>query len=162
MFATRTVDAQRGGDHLELIDRLRRFDEDRVDTEVARGLGSADRLVEADRGTCVGASGDVQVRAVIECGPQLRQPLLTRHDLLAGHVPAPLGPHLVFEEDAGRPRGLPHLDGADDVERVAVARVAIHDDHRRRATSLSEAFSVAGRSMSEAISALTGGPVGFG
>ncbi len=37
MFATRTVDRQRGGDHLELGDRLRRFDEHRVDTEVARG-----------------------------------------------------------------------------------------------------------------------------
>ncbi len=95
-------------------------------------MRSADRLVEADRRASVGARGDVQVRAVVECGPQLRQPVLTRHDLLAGHVPAPLRPHLVFEEDARRPRGLPHLDGADDVERVAVPRVGVDDDHRRR------------------------------
>ncbi len=88
------------------------------------------RLVEPDGCSRVGACGDVQMRAAIDRGTQLREPVLARHDLLAGHVPAPLRPHLVLEEDPGRARGLPELDRAHDVQRVAVAGVAVDDDHR--------------------------------
>ena len=76
-------------------------------TPTSRRPAPADRLVEPDRSASIGARGDVQVRAVIDRGAQLGEPLLTRHDLLAGHVPAALGPHLVFEEDAGRARRPP-------------------------------------------------------
>ena len=68
---------------------------------------------------------------MVDGGLELAQPFLGRHDPLARHVPALLGPLLVLEEDAGRARFLEQLDRADDVERVAVAGVAV--DHDRGA-----------------------------
>ena len=67
---------------------------------------------------------------MLDRGAQLGQPVLRGYDLLAGHVAAALRPHLVLEEEARRAGLLPELDGAGDVERVAVAGVGI-DDHRR-------------------------------
>ena len=67
---------------------------------------------------------------MVEHRSELGQPLVARYHLLAGHVPAPLRPHLVLEEQAGGAGGLPQLDGAHRVEGVAVAGVGVDDDHR--------------------------------
>src|SRR5205085_5817245 len=47
---------------------------------------------------------------------------------LAAHVPALLGPDLVLQKAPGRPSGDQFVDGPDDVERIAVAGVGVHDD----------------------------------
>ena len=123
-------DAARRGrrDRLQLLHRLRRLDEDGVDAQLGGRLHACAGLVEIDRGAGVGAGDDEELVAHVDRGSQLGQPVLTRHDLLARHVPAPLRPHLVLEEDAGGAGVLVELDRADGVERVAVAGVAV-DDH---------------------------------
>ena len=103
MLATSTTPGSAAAIASSSRDRLGRLDEHRVDADVCGGLRPRQRLVEPDGGACVGAGGDVQVGAAVDRGAQLREPVVTRHDLLAGHVSAPLGPHLVLEEDA-RPR----------------------------------------------------------
>ena len=52
------------------------------------------------------------------------------NDLLPFHVTALLGCHLILDVDAGDPRPLVLLHGADDVERVAVAGVGVGDDRQ--------------------------------
>lgn len=48
-------------------------------------------------------------------------------DLLAVHMPAAFGLHLIFKKDAGGAGLFVFLFGADDVESIAVTGVAVAD-----------------------------------
>ena len=65
----------------------------------------------------------------LDRGPDLRRHLRRRYDELALHVAALLGGHLVLDVDPGDPGRLVGADGADHVQRVAVAGVGV-GDHR--------------------------------
>ena len=107
MFAT-SGGGQLRCDLLQLLDRLRRLDEQRVGARLLVGEAALDRGVEAERLARVGARDDEQVAlaARVRRGADLGGVLLRRDDLLALEMAALLGPDLVLEEDAGRARVL--------------------------------------------------------
>jgi hypothetical protein len=117
---------QRRGDGLQLGDALGSLHEQRIHAAVTGHPRPLDGLLQPRGGPGVGAGRDEDVRSVVAGGPELGQPLPPRHHLLARHVTAALGPHLVLEEQPGRPGLLPQRDRADRVERVAVPRVGVH------------------------------------
>ena len=91
---------------------------------------AGDRFVETDDGERIGAGDDeeIGVAAGIDGGADLVDVLLALDHALAAHVAALLRPLLIFEEAAGG-AGVDQLaDGADDVERIAVAGVGVDDD----------------------------------
>ncbi|MDA3005234.1 MAG: hypothetical protein O3B97_01080, partial [Actinomycetota bacterium] len=59
----------------------------------------------------------------------LGQPFLTRHDALAVHVPAALGPLLVLQDHSRGARAVQQARGARGRQGVAVPGVGVHD-HR--------------------------------
>ena len=131
---------------LELLDGLRRLDEQRVGARLLVGEAALDRRVEAERLARVGAGDDEQVAlaARVGGGADLGRVLLGGDHLLALEVAALLRPHLVLEEHAGRARVLEVADGAQHVDRVAVAGVGV-DDHgrgRRRARRRASASAI--------------------
>ena len=92
-------------------------------------LGPVDRSFDAFDGASVGAGNDDGI-GVLPCrdrSPYLGHRLGSRDDLLVLHVPALLRSHLVLEVEAGDPRLLVELDGADDVYGVAVAGVHVRN-----------------------------------
>ena len=106
-----------------------------AEAPVDRQLEAPLRLGRLGRRHSVGARDDDEVLATQVVGraahhPQLADELVRRDQRLARDVPAALGHHLVLEMSR-RDAGVDvQLDGALDVEEVAVARV--HVDHDRR------------------------------
>ena len=119
--------AEFGGNAFEFGYRLRRLDEHCVDPKIAGHLGALEGIVKTVHGTRIGAGRDVQMGAMVDDGAQLGQPVFGRNHLLARHVPATLGPHLILEEHSSGAGLLPQFDRANCVERTAIAGVGI--DH---------------------------------
>ncbi len=96
----------------------------------ARGLYAGDRLVHAGDRQGIGPGDDEEIPAGpgFDRGANLLHVLLAIDHALAAHVPALLGPHLVFEKAAGRPGGNQFVHRAEDVERIAVTGVGVDDD----------------------------------
>ena len=119
--------AKRSAIALDLLRGLGRLDEEHVGPRVAVLLRARQRAVEALHRAGVRAGDDEEVRAAPrrDGGGHLGRHLAGSDELLALHVPALLGHDLVLEMDRGHPGGLVLADGADDVERIAVARVGV-------------------------------------
>src|SRR5215510_10315546 len=131
-------------DAFELLDALRRLDEDRLRAGVDVALGAPQRLVEAQHGARIGAHADERlgIKPLRHSGPDLSLHDFCWNDLLAGHMTAALGPSLVLEKDRARTHAFVGLNGVHGVLDVTVTVVDIdqnrhiagRDDvaHRRR------------------------------
>ncbi len=119
----------------QLLQRAGRLDETGVGAGPAGLLDAGDRLVQPFDGQGVGPGDDEEVPlgAGFHGRADLLHVLLPRHDPLAPHVPAPLGPDLILEEAAGRAGRDQLSDRAVDVQRIAVAGVGVDDDRDRHA-----------------------------
>jgi predicted NUDIX family NTP pyrophosphohydrolase len=109
----------------------RRLDEQRVRARLGEGPTAGDRLVQSVHRGGVGAGDDHEVRILprLDRGAHLADHLVGVDDRLAAHVSALLRQHLVLQVDAGHSRLLVQRDGAQHVDRVAVAGVGV-GDHR--------------------------------
>ena len=117
-----------GGD---LVLALGRLDEQHVRARVAVAPRALERGVEPLDRARVGAGDDHELRraAGLDRGAHLLDHLARRDHLLAVHVAAALGRHLVLEVEPGDAGRLVLADRAHHVERVAVAVVGV-GDHR--------------------------------
>ena len=93
-------------------------------------LRARDGFVEAAVRDGVRARHEEEVAraAGLDGGTDAGQVLAPPDHALAGHVPAALGPLLVFQEAAGCAGIDQFAHGARDVQRIAVAGVRVHDD----------------------------------
>ena len=130
-----TLGAGDGGRSPRAVERVRRFDEAGVGAGLAGRLDAGDRFVHAVDGQRVGAGDDEEVAAPagLDRRADLVDVVVAGDHLLAAHVAALLRPDLVLQEAAGRAGGDQLVDGAVDVERIAVAGVGVDDDRDRDA-----------------------------
>ena len=103
-----------------------------LDTDMLRALtaavaGSDQALVLTGSGSAFSAG--VDLRRILDGGPDLADHLVGTDQRLPAHVPALLRHDLVLELDAGDAGLLVELHGPDDVDRVAVSGVGV-GDHR--------------------------------
>src|SRR5215470_3813256 len=151
-------DVETARDAFELLDALRRLDEDRLRAGVDVALGAPQRLVEAEHGARVGAHADERlgIKPLRHRGPDLGLHGFRWNDLLAGHVTAALGPSLVLEKDRARTHAFVGLNGVHGVLDVAVTVVDI-DQNRHIAGRDDVAHSC--RDVGEALEADVGDAV---
>ena len=125
-----------GAEHLGVVQRL---GEDRVGARLDIALGARHGAVDALARRPIGAGDDEQMPARLGGGRDLGRHLVRVGELLVVQVAALLGQDLVLDMDGA---GAGILEGAHhvhDVQRLAVARVAV-DQHRqaRRARDLAD------------------------
>ena len=122
--------------------RLRRLDEGHIGAVGERRVGALDRLVEADHGARIGAGDDAEVLRAAGGGggADLGDEVLAAHQLLVVEMAALLGEHLVLDMDGGDAGALELLHGAEDVELVAEAGVAVADQRDRDRVAMREAL----------------------
>ena len=113
----------------DFFHRLRRFQERHVGPGFQRRVRSADRFLEPDHGARVGARDyhEIRVAPRMDGGADFGDPVFARDQFLVVEMAAALGRNLIFDMDSGDARALVILDGADDVEFVAVTGVGIGD-----------------------------------
>ncbi len=89
-----------------------------------------DRLVQSQRGTCVGSGDDEHV--VVQTGVDCSMECLFEHrsidKLLIGQVAAPFREGLVLQLDGRHPSGVVLADGTDNVRHRPVAGVGVGDE----------------------------------
>ena len=117
------------GHGLDLFHGLRRLDEGHVGTVGEGRVGALDRLVETDHGTQIGPGDDAEVLRLAgsRSGADLGDEVLAAHQLLVVEMAALLGEHLVLDMDRRDAGALELLHGAEDVQLVAEAGVAVAD-----------------------------------
>ena len=128
------VEGDRGRDALhqglDLLQGLRGFDVDVVGAGLGICDAPCDHLLEPCHRTGVGPRSDHHVRVLLVPRFDGRLDLLDHlfggDDLFSGHVPAALGPNLVFQPHPGGPDPGEVLHRPIDVERVPVAGVDVH------------------------------------
>ena len=123
-----------GRDGLDLGLARRGLDEEHVGARVL--VATRARSIAAGRPSTargVGPGDDHEVGRLPgrDRGADLREHLVGRDDLLALHVPAPLGRHLVLDVQRRHAGLLVLLHGPHDVDRVAEAGVGVGDDGQR-------------------------------
>ena len=131
--AEHQIDQQRSldiaGDAFDLLDALRRLDEDDVRTRLGVPIRPLDRGLQSERGPRVGPRDDEQVVVIasVERGGQRLFELRGVDDVLVGQVPAAFREHLVLQLDCRDTGLLVETDGAHHVHRCAVAGVGVGD-----------------------------------
>ena len=115
---------------------MRRLDEDAVGPGRQISVGAAEGLVQAMHVARIGARQDEGVGFHLAlCGrADLRLHLGRGDDVLAGHVAAALGRHLILEHDRRDAQPLVTVQHVHDVLDVAIAVVAV-DEHRQSLTA---------------------------
>ena len=98
----------------------------RLDVEAGAGDGGLETL----GGHGVGAGDDTQVAGGADGGGDLARHVLGGGEALVGEMAALLGQHLVLELHGRRPGVLQLAHQAHDVERLAVAGVAVDDERQ--------------------------------
>src|SRR5579875_1739828 len=105
-----------------------RFRENKVGAGVEVGLcagyGPAHALGRSGVGACTYHKAGVPPGSRCGCDPPAH--LVNGDNLFAVEVAAAFGVHLVLHLHTRRPELLEHVDGAGDVERLAEARVGVH------------------------------------
>jgi hypothetical protein len=121
-------------DPRQLLDRLRRLDEQAVCAGFEINLGAPQGIVEAVHGAGVGTRDDEELRAAarIRRCAHLRRHGVSLDHILARHVAAAFGRALILHEDRRHAHRLVAGDGARDILDIAVAIVAV-DQHRQAA-----------------------------
>ena len=111
----------------QFLDALRRLDKDHIRAGLLVSLAAAQGLVQAKGGPRIGPGDDHEVIVLTRIGRSLNllDHFLHRNDLPAQHVAAPLRENLILKLDGRDPCFLIFTDGAPNVERIAVARIAV-------------------------------------